>query len=415
MGLLSLFIPRNPAQRVFGEPGYKTFTEYAPVFSSWSGKLYEEALCRSAIERFALACSKLKPEAVCDPNTKPRVIRMFNTWPNEFMTWPKFLARLATITETDTTAFVIPVLDKNLNTTGVFPLKPAYTEIADVNGTPWCLFTMETGDQLAIEMWRVAIITRFQYESDFFGSGNNALDGTLSLMDAQRQAEELAIKNGSRIRFIGRLTGQVREEDMKKKRDRFYQDNLSDENKTGLMLYDNTFDSIQQIQNSSFIIDTDEMERINDSVFGYFGINEDILHNHYTEETWGAYYEGKVEPWAVQVSEALTKMFFSSVERRHGNYVMFSSNRLEYASNASKRNMVRDMVDRGIMSINEAREVLQLPPIPGGDMFVARGEYKDASGIPISSPTDESDFDLGGDDDIYNDTNARGEDEADNG
>ena len=100
-----------------------------------------------------------------------------------------------------------------------------------------------------------------------------------------------------------------------------------------------------------------------------------------------------------------------SIERRHGNYVMFSSNRLEYASNASKRNMVRDMVDRGVMSINEAREVLQLPPLVGGDTFFARGEYKDVTGITESSPVVEKDFDLGGDDDIYNDYDGRGEED----
>jgi len=34
------------------------------------------------------------------------------------------------------------------------------------------------------------------------------------------------------------------------------------------------------------------------------------------------------------------------------------------------------MCDRGIMTINEAREILQLPPIENGDVFILRGEYK---------------------------------------
>lgn len=409
MGVLSLFFPNNPAKKTYAASGFKTFTEYNPVFYTWSGKIYEEALCRAAIEKFSTSCAKLKPEVV--GSSKPNVKRMFETWPNPYMTWPKFLGRLATITETDTTAFVVPLLDRSDNVVGLFPLKPITTEVIDLQDEPWLRFTLATGDQLAIEMWRVAIITRFQYESDFFGSGNGALDGTLSVMDAQRQAEQLAIRNGARIRFIGRLTGQVHEDDIKAKRERFYEDNLSPENTTGLMLYDNTYDSLKQIEEQHYTIDTDEMKRINDSVFSYFGTNEDILHNHYTEEHWGAYYEGKIEPWAVQVSESLTRMLYTSIERRHGNYVMFSSNRLEYASNASKRNMVRDMIDRGVMSINEAREVLQLPPIPGGEVFFARGEYKDAQGIAQSSPVKEKDFDLGGDDDIYNDTDGRGEED----
>lgn len=50
--------------------------------------------------------------------------------------------------------------------------------------------------------------------------------------------------------------------------------------------------------------------------------------------------------------------------------------------------MIRDMTDRGIMSINEAREILQLPPIED-DARVIRGEYADATAL--SSPTDDKD------------------------
>lgn len=412
MGLLSKFFPRNPKEKTVSAPGYTSFTEYTPVFTSWHGKLYEQALVRAVIERFAIACSKLKPEYVCTAKVPlRRVSNLVNDWPNEYMSWSRFLSRVATCMDADTTAFIAPILNEWDETVGLFPLKPAFTDIVDVNGTPWCQFSLYTGEQLAIELSRVGIVTRFQYMSDFFGAGNDALQPTLALIDAQRQAEEQAVMNGARIRFIGKLTGQVHEEDMERKRERFYEQNLSGKNNTGLMMYDNTFDSVKQIEEQRFVIDTEEMERINNSVYDYFGMNEDILQNHYNEEEWGAYYEGRVESFALQVSEAITKMVLSPAQRKKGNHVMFSSNRLEYATNASKRNMVRDMIDRGVMSINEGREVLQLPPIEGGDVFFARGEYKDAAGIALGGSVKEKDFDLGGDDDIYNDTDARGEED----
>lgn len=399
----------SAADRVSIGDQFATFTEYAPAFSSWQGSLYEHDLCRTAVERFAVACSKLKPEILGSPDTKPKVRKLFSSWPNEWQTWPQFLARTATILETDTTAYVVPVLDARNDVAGIMPLKPAYTEVAEVNGVAWAVFHLVTGEELAMEWDRIAVLTRFQYMSDFFGGGNGPLDPTLSLMDAQRQAEELAVKNGSRIRFIGRVVGMTHEDQLKKKRERFYEDNIKG-NTSGLLIYDNTFDSIQQVSEARYVIDTSEMERINNSVYSYFGTNQDILQNHYSEETFGAWYEGKVEPFALQLSEGLTKALFTSIERKHGCEVMFSSSKLAYASNASKRNMVRDMVDRGVMSLNEAREVLQLPPVEGGDVFLARGEYKGAPGI-TSAVVNENDFDLGGDDDIYNDTDARGEED----
>ena len=45
-------------------PFYKTITESAPIFTSFNGAIYEQELTRAAIERFAQACSKLKPECV---------------------------------------------------------------------------------------------------------------------------------------------------------------------------------------------------------------------------------------------------------------------------------------------------------------------------------------------------------------
>ena len=416
MGLLDIISPkRRRAAAALREGSYfKSFTEYAPQFTTWKGGVYEQALTRAAVERFAVGCSKLKPE--CLGTGKRNVRRLFETAPNSYMSWPKFLARCATILETDTTCAIVPSLDQNLSVTGLFPLKFDTAEIVDYENTSWIRFTLSSGDQYAIELERVCLLTRFQYQSDFFGGGNNPLTPVMALIDAQDQAQEFAIRNGANIRFVGKLTGMVHEDDMEKKRERFSQTNLAQSNTSGLLLYDSTFSDLKQVNEQHYTISAEEMETINQSVYTYFGINQNILQNDYTEDTWGAYYEGKIEPFAVQLGEGLTQMLFTERERKAGNVVMFSSNRLEYASNASKRNMVRDMTDRGLMSINEGREVLQLPPIEGGDVRIVRGEYMDASmlenvislsKIPISKDTDE-DFDLGGDDDIYNDTDSAG-------
>lgn len=367
---------------------FTTFTEYTPVFTSYSGSIYEQELTRSAIDRFAVACSKLKPEA--HGTALPRMQKAFTTSPNQYMTWPKFLARLATIYECDTTAYVVPAFAWDMQTiTGIFPLKCEFSEIVDFHGEPWIRFHFANGDVSALELKYVCILTKYQYDSDFYGSPN-VLSTTMKLIDAQAQAQSAAIKNGAAIRFIGSLTGQVREEDMKKKRERFIEDNLSNSNTSGLLLYDQTFSDVKQIDPKSYTIDSDEMERINESVYTYFGTNKDILQNSYDEDTWGAWYEGKVEPFAVQLGEGLTQMLFTQRERVN-NGVTFSSNRLEYASNASKRNMIRDMLDRGVISLNEGREILQLPPVPGGDVRVIRGEYLNADSVSEAAPATDTD------------------------
>ena len=47
-------------------------------------------------------------------------------------------------------------------------------------------------------------------------------------------------------------------------------------------------------------------------------------------------------------------------------------------SNNEKLNVSSQMLDRGIMSINDVREIWNLPPVEGGDARIIRGEYYNA-------------------------------------
>lgn len=388
MGLKELIFGKDDqtARKVEVADAFKTFTEYAPAFTSFSGGVYELELTRSAIHTFANACSKLKPEH--SGSREPMLTRAFETAPNQFQSWPKFLYRLATILECDTTAYIVPELGMDGKTyTGLWPLKCEYAEIVIYGNEPWIRFHFASGDISAIELKHVCIISKYQYESDYFGGGNN-LNATMKLIDAQSKGEMEAIKTSATLRFIGALNGQVREEDMKKKRDRFSKDNLSEQNTSGLLLYDSTFAKVEQVKPYNYTIPADEMARIEKNVYQYFGVNEDILQNKFNEDSWNAYYEGKVEPFALQVGEGLSQMLYL-MRDRPDNSVMFSSNRMQYATSASKRNMIRDMLDRGVLSINEAREILQMPPVEGGDKRVIRGEYIDAT--MLDSPKNDKD------------------------
>lgn len=344
-----------------------------PYTYGWSGSMYQQVLVRSVIERFAIACSKLKPEI--QGSARPRIKRAIETSPNQFQTWPQFLYRCATLYMNNTTVCVVPVYKQGSNVqSGFYPVPLSEAEVVEHKGEYWLRWSTRDGDRRAIELKKVAIVTRFQYASDWFGDGN-ILANTLSMLKAQEDAQKQSINDTAQVRFIGQLNGQVREEDMRKKRDRFAQDNLSSENETPLMVYDNTFASIEQLKAQNWTIPSDEMERIENNVFDYFGINRRILQNNYDENAWDAYYEGCIEPFALALGEAMTQATYTMRERP-ANRIMFSSNRMEYASAASKRNMGKDMTDRALMKVNEVRDMLQLPPVEGGDVFILRGEYK---------------------------------------
>lgn len=363
---------------VKGSP-FVTMTEFSPSFSSYQGNIYEQELTRSAIDRIATGCSKLKLEV--EGTSNKMILKNLKHAPNSFQTWTQFLYRTATILECDTTAYVSLVFERDgVTPSGITCLKPLRTEIVEYMGEPWVRFYFANGEISVLKLSEVCVLTKFQYNSDIYGT-ENCLEQTMQLIHAQTEAQKSAIKNGAKIRFIGSLTGQVREEDIEAKRKRFINSNLSNENDYGIILYDQTFNSVSQVEPQEYTMSSSEMERIENNVFNYFGVNKEIMQNNYDENSWGSFYEGKIEPFAIQLADALTNIVLTRRERMAGNKISFSSNRLSYATNASKRNMIRDMLDRGIYSMNEAREVLQLPPIEDGDIRVIRGEYVNAAAV----------------------------------
>ena len=125
-------------------------------------------------------------------------------------------------------------------------------------------------------------------------------------------------------------------------------------------------------------VDADQMKIIRESVFEYFGVNEDVLENKAYGDSWAAFYEGAIEPFAIQFSDVMTKMLFTLREQTEGNMIMATANRLQYLSNADKLNVSSQMIDRGILTINDVREIWNMPPVDGGDVRIIRGEYYNA-------------------------------------
>lgn len=355
---------------------FKTFTAYSPVFTSWSGGVYESELVRAAIAAKASHISKLKVE--CMGAAQPKLQARFRQGPNEFQTWGQFLYRLCTILEVQNTAFIVPIEDDyGEEITGIFPVLPTRCEIVDVNGEAWLRYSFLRGDVAAVELSRCGILTKFQYEDDFFGQSNRALLPTMDLISLQNQGIAEAVKNSAAIRFIAKLNNFSNAEDLAKEQKRFSSESLKRENSGGVLLFPNSWTEIKQVTSTPFIVDAQQMALVKENVFNYFGVNENILQNKAFGDAWGAFYEGAVEWFAIQFSEVVTKMVFSEDERAAGAGVMATANRLQYMSNTEKLQVSAQMADRGIMNRDEIREIWNLPPLPdgAGQAYTIRGEY----------------------------------------
>jgi hypothetical protein len=378
MGLFDKIFKRPEPENIQGF--FKMLSAYSPVFRSYEGGVYEMELTRAAIHAFATHCSKLKPE-IAGP-ARPDLNRKMQYAPNPYMDTTKFLYRLATIFMVHNTAFIIPLYADDMETiTGYIPVIPQTCEIVESRGEPYLRYTFGSGQRASIEFWRVGILTQMQYSSDFFGEDNQALSPTMNLLETQKTGITEGIKQSAHIRFLARFANVLKKEDIAAERARFIEENLGPANNSGVMMFDNKYSDVKQIDSRPFVVDAEQMNQIKNNVYNYFGTNEKILQNNYNEEEFNAFYEGKIEPWAIQLGLTMSNMTFSQKEISFGNQFMFSSLRLQYASNTTKLAVSQQLFDRGILSRNEIREIWQLPSLPDGDKYMIRLEYADVDNL----------------------------------
>lgn len=373
MGLFEIIFGSRPKTRG-QESVFKMLDGYKPSFKSWNGELYEEDQVRAAIHARATHISKLRIEI--EGAAHPSLQNKLKHRPNRFQTWSQFLYRLSTLLDIYNTAFICPVYDEDGEVSEIYAPLPRKCEVVQYSGTPYLRYEFQWHEKAAIELSACGIMTKFQHRSDFFGESNQALFPTMDLLNIQRQGIEEGVKSAATYRFMATLTNFIKPEDLKKERERFSAENFGKEaGAGGILLFPNTYKDIRQVDTKPWVIDADQKKLIDANINKYFGVNEDILTNKAFGDAWSAFYEGAIEPWAIQFSEVTTNMLFSLREQTQGNLVMATANRLQYMSNADKLKVSAMLLDRGIMSINDVRDIWNLPPVEEGDERIIRGEY----------------------------------------
>lgn len=380
MGLLERLFGKEATITKVVDAGttFKLVGAYSPVFTDWRGEIYESALVRASIDARARHASKLKAEII--GNAEPTLSTRLKKRPNPWDTWSQFLYRVSTMLDCTNNVLLIPVYDNSFNRIGFFPVLPREAKMVTYKDELWIRYTYLDGrKKAACKFSECALLKKFQFKNDFFGESNASLDSTIDLIDIQRQGIKEAVKSTASYKFMARLSNFSKMADLQKERENFTEEAFGKEAKVknGLLLFPNTYQDVKQIEMDPWTPDDKQMNYIRQNVFDYFGVNEDILQNKASGDAWSAFYEGAIEPFALQLSETLTSAIYTEREIAYGAELVFSANRLQYMNFNDKLNYVQGMTDRGLLMIDEAREVFNLAPLPDGQgqRLPRRGEY----------------------------------------
>lgn len=349
---------------------YKVLNGYDAFFTLWGKNVYDSKVARTAIDRIATHAAKLTPKHIKKDVNHPQngdINYMLQHKPNPIMTTYDFLYKTISQLYTYNNAFVFIAKDNSGMITGFYPIL-SYEDrlLQDKQGHIFLRFKFINGKTYTLPYEEIIHLRRFYNKDDFWGDTNKVLDTDLDTAHTSSEGIKNAIKLTNSLKGILNFTNaQIKPKDLKANRDQFVRDFLGQGNSSGIAALD-TKATFQDINMKPVTLDDEQLKRVNSNIYDYFGISEEIIRNCYTPEQWSAFFEGVIEPLAIQLEQAFTFAIFKDKSIKDGHKIIFTTQRLQYASLSQKINMIKVVASYGMITKDEAREILELAPI-GGD------------------------------------------------
>ena len=345
------------------------------IFTQFSGNAYESDIYRSAVDSIARNVAKLKPVHVVtiDRNRKDGdnyLNRILQVRPNQYMTAYDMFYKIVTHYYLYNNAFAYLQKDENGKLTGIYPLSPVNMEyLTDLTGELYCRFFFAGDKQVTLPFRDVFTIRRFYNSNDLLGDKNTAILNTLDLAHTQNEGISNSIKSSATIKGLLKYNQILSPENLKKEKEEFIKDYLSISNNGGIAALDSKMDYVP-LEIKGVSIDNEQMSAVKQKIYDYLGVSEKIINSTYNEDEWSAFYESVVEAIGLQISLELTDKIFTPREQAFGNSIIMEANRLQFASNATKTNMLKELMPLGLFTVNQALEILNLPSVEDGDRRV---------------------------------------------
>ena len=341
------------------------------VFTQYKGDFFNDTDIRACVDAIARNGAKMHPKHIRNNSKGFEVLndnlyRILAKQPNELQNAYNFYYQVISDLEMFNNSFVYIQKDENLKVTGLYPLKFNTVKLYEYKNDIYLEFQFGHSKKRFVPLNNCIHLTRFVSEDGLYGGNTVPIVKTLSIKHVLDEGIVNAIKTTQSIKGVIKSTqAMLKAEDVKKMRDQFVEDFVGDKSdKSGIGGLDATTD-FTPVKIEPTTASEAQIKSIDSKLLSYFGVNEHIIQSNYSEDEWNAFYESILEPIGLQMSLEFSNKIFSATEKYHGNEIVFESNRLQYASNATKINLLR--YGNNILMVDEQREILNLAPLPNGE------------------------------------------------
>lgn len=366
--LFNIVFGKKKQQKVIEEQ-FKMFNSYESDFTTVGNNLYDSNIARECIDTIATHAAKLIPKHIQNSlsnNIQGDINYLVGFQPNPIMTKFDFIYRLISMYYTDNNAFVYLDYDKDGMLIGLYPvLATQYSLYETDTGMPLLQFRFINGQTYTLPYEQLIHLRRFYNRNDIYGENNKILNSPIETANTANEGIRNAIKLANNLRGIIKHTNaMLKDKDIKESRDNFVRDFINMGNGSGIAALD-AKSEFQELNLKPVLLDKDQLDQVNYNIFDYFRISENIVRSKFTSEEWNAFYESVIEPLAIQMSDAFTVKIFSKESIKKGHRIVFTANRLQYASLQDKINLLKTAGQLGMLKKDEGREIIDFEPLGG--------------------------------------------------
>lgn len=350
----------------------RLINDYNAQFTVFSGNIYDNDIVRSCIDAIASNTAKLNIQHIGSAPFNNILLLA----PNRYMSAYDFIYKIVSMLYTKNNVF-IEIKREVGKIVDFVPID--YVQCEFSKDGKFIYFTMQDGTKVYDEYDNLIHLRRHFNEKSLYGSETlTPIAPTIEVINTANQGIVNAVKSSARLRGLLKFSQVLRPEDVAKHKNDFAREYLGADNDGGIAALDAKAD-FQELKSDIKMIDDKQIEVARDNIYRYFGISENIVKSSYTEDEFNAFYSSVVEPIAIQMSLEFTRKIFSEREISTGNKIVFSAERLTFANNNTKANLINVLLPLGVLSINEARTILELSPIDDGDRHLVSLNYVDLS------------------------------------
>lgn len=356
---------------------------YEPNFSRFGSNTLYSNIVYNAVQMKCRYFGKLEPRHVRNDNGKITVINDSSIAkilknPNHYQTTYEFLAQAYFMRRKDRNCYI---LADNYKTnggsnyyTGLYILLPNSKPILKEydNGDLYYCFSFDGYNNYVELDYKDVIVWRDNLEDNqYMGGGHydaQAQADLLSNLEAYHTIKETiaeAAKLGCMFDGYLKINAYAADNDKAQKtRDQFLKDIR--ENKGGVPVLDNGADYVA-LSRQLKMVDASTLHEIKENALISEGVTIDVLTGKMTVQDKEAFYENWIEPAAISLGQAMSKVFFSQWQTSHGDQIILYPHKVQLMATSEIVSIIQSTISAGVFKIDEYREMLGYAPLENGE------------------------------------------------